>query len=81
MQALSQKMIAFKTFTRNKQGNSKNEVKPLQQRNLNLVIVPEDIDYFSETLEALILNIDSKIPEIFQDFLHEELLSDIYKNI
>ena len=68
-------------FTRNKQENSKNKLKPLKRRNLNSVIVPEDVNYFSETLKPQILNIDSKVPEIFQGFLCEESFSDIGNNI
>ena len=76
-----EKMFAKNIFTRNKQENSENEVKPLKQRNLNQVIVPDDVDHFSEILEAQILNIDSKIPEFFQEFLSEESFGDIGKNI
>ena len=57
-----EKMFSKKTFTRNKQENSKNEVRPLKRRNLNPGIVPDDVDHFSETSDAQILNIDSKIP-------------------
>ena len=53
-----------------KQENSKNEVKPLKRRNLNPVIVPGDVDDFSEILEVQLLNIDSKILEFFQEFLY-----------
>ena len=42
-----EKMITKKNFTRNKQKNSRNELKPLKRRNLNLVIVLDDIDHFS----------------------------------
>ena len=72
------KMFAKKTFTRNKQGNSTNEVKPLKRRNLNPGI---DVNRFREILEAQILNLDSKIPEFFQEFLSEESFSEIGKNI
>ena len=75
------KMFSKKTFTRKKQGISRNEVKPLKRRNLNPVIEPDDVDQFSEIAEAQILNIDSKIPEFFQDFLSEESFSEIGKNI
>ena len=75
------KMFSKKTFTRNKQENSKNEVRPSKRRNLNPGIEPDDVDRFSEISEAQILNIDSKIPEYFQEFLSEELFSEIGKNI
>ena len=79
---ISQEKLMFKKiFTKNKQETSKNEVKPLKRRYLNLVIVPNDADHFSETSEAQISNIGSKIPEIFQDFLSEESFSEIGKNI
>ena len=76
-----EKMFAMKTFTRNKQGNPENEVKPSKQRNLNPIIVPDDVDHFSEISAGYILNIDSKIPEFFQDFLSEESISEIGENI
>ena len=75
------KMFSKKTFTRKKQENSKNEVRPSKRRNLNPEIVPDDVDHFSEIPEAQILNIDSKIAEYFQKFLSEELFSEIGKNI
>ena len=82
MQTLSQeKMSSKKTFTRNKRENSKNEVRPLKRRNINPVIVPDDVDHFSEISEAQILNIESKIPEFLQEFLSEESFSEIGKNI
>ena len=46
------KIFSKKTFTKNIQRNSKNEVKPLKQRNLNPGIVPDDVDRFSEISEA-----------------------------
>ena len=58
-------MTTKKMFTENEQGNSRNEVNPLKRRNLNLSIVPDDVDHFSEISEAQILNIYSKIPEFF----------------
>ena len=73
-------MITKKRFTRNKQENSKNEEKPLKRRNLSPMIVPDDVDHCSKISEAQILNIDSKIPEFFQEFLSEELFSEIGKN-
>ena len=76
-----EKLFSKKNFTRNKQENSENEVKPLRRRNLNPGIVPDDVDHFSEISEAHMLNIDSKIPEYFQEFLNEELFSEIGKNI
>ena len=72
MQTLSQETLLMltkktpnskKTFTRDKQENSKNEVRPSKRRNLSPGIVPDDVDRFSEISEAQILNIDSKIPE------------------
>ena len=48
---------------------------------MNPVVVSNDVDHFCEISEAQILNIDSKIPEICQDFLCEESFSDIDKNI
>ena len=53
-----EKMTTNKICTKNKQENSKNEVKPSKQRNLNPVIVPDDVDHFSVISEAQILNID-----------------------
>ena len=76
-----EKMNTKKIFTRNKQENSKNEVKPSKRRNLKPVIVPNDVNYFSEILEAQILNIDSNIPEFFQEFLSEKSFSEIGENI
>ena len=75
------KMFSKKTFTKNIQRNSKNEVKPLKQRNLNPEIVPDNVDRFSEISKAQILNVDSKIPEFFVEFFSEESFSDIGKNI
>ena len=60
-----EKMFFKKTFTRKKQENSKNAVRPSKRRNLNPEIVPDDVDRFSEISETQILNIDSKIPEYF----------------
>ena len=48
---------------------------------MNPSIVPDDVSNFSEILEAQILNVDSKIPEFFQEFLNEESFSDIGQNI
>ena len=76
-----EKMTTKKMFTRNKQEISENEVKTLKRRNLNPVIVPDDVDHFSEISEAQILYIDSKIPEFFQEFLNEEIFSEIGENI
>ena len=76
-----EKMFSKKTFTNKKQENSKNEVRPSKRRNLNPEIVQDDVDRFSEILKAQILNIDSKIPEYFLEFLSEELFSEIGKNI
>ena len=76
-----EKMFFKKTFTRNKQENSKNEARPSKRSNLNPGIVPDDVDHSSEISEAHILNIDSKIPKYFQKFLSEELFSEIGKNI
>ena len=67
--------------TENKQENSEDEVKNLERRNLNPVIVPDDVDHFSDISEAQILNIDSKIPEFVQEFHSEELFSEIDKII
>ena len=64
-------MFAKKTFTRNKPENSKDEVKPSKRKNLNPINVPDDVDHFSDISEAQILNIHSKIPEFFQEFLSE----------
>ena len=75
------KCFPRKLLQEKKQENSKNEVGPSKRRNLNPEIVPDDVDRFSEVSEAQILNIDSKIPEYFQEFLSEELFSDICKNI
>ena len=75
------KMFPNKTFARNKQENSENEVKPSKRRNLNPIIVPDDVDHFSEISEAQILNIDSKIPEFFQDFLSQKSFNEIGENI
>ena len=71
----------MKTFTRNKQENSKNEVRLLKRRNLNPVVAPDYVNRFSEISEAQILNIDLKIPEFLQEFLSEESFSEIGKNI
>ena len=75
------KMFAKKTFTRNKQGNYKNKLKPPKKINLNPEIVPDNVDHLNEISEALILNIDSKVPEFSQEFLSEESFSEIGKNI
>ena len=48
-------MFAKKNFTRNKKGNSKNEIKPSKRKNLYSVIAPDDVDHFSEISEAQIL--------------------------
>ena len=72
-----EKMFSKITFARKKQENSKNEVRPLKRRNLNPEIVPDNVDHFSEISETQILNIDSKIPEFFQEFLSEESFSQI----
>ena len=48
---------------------------------MNSGIVPDDVDHFSEIPESQILKIDSKIPELLQEFLSEESLSEIGKNI
>ena len=63
-------MFSKKTFTRNKQENSENEVRPLKRRNLNPGISKTQILY-----------IDSKVPEFFQEFISEESFSEIGKNI
>ena len=76
-----EKIFSKKTFTRNKQENSENEVRSLKRRNLNPGIVPDDVDHFSEISEVQILNINSKIPEFFQEFLSEESFFEIGKNI
>ena len=76
-----EKTISKKTFTRNKQENSKNEVRPSKRRNLNQGIVSDDVDYFSEIPEAQILNIDTKVPEFLQESLSQESFSEIGKNI
>ena len=75
------KMFSKKTFTRKKQENSKNEVRPSKRRNLNPEIVPDDVDRFSQISEVQLLNVDSKFPKYFQGFLSEELFSEIGKNI
>ena len=76
-----EKMFSKITFARKKQENSKNEVRPLKRRNLNPEIVPDNVDHFSEISETQILNIDSKIPEFFQEFLSEESFSQIQSDI
>ena len=43
-----EKTFSKKTFTRNKQENSKNKIGPLKRRNLNPGIVPVDVNHFSE---------------------------------
>ena len=53
-----EEMFSKKTFTRNKQEKSKNEVRPSKRSNLNPEIVPDDVDHFSEISEAHVLNID-----------------------
>ena len=40
-------MFSKKNFTRKKQENSKNGVRPSKQRNLDPGIVPGDVDRFS----------------------------------
>ena len=70
-----EKMTTMEIFTRNKQENSENGVKTLKRRNLNPVMVPDDVDQFSKISDAQILNIDSKIPEFFKEYLSEELFS------
>ena len=47
-----EKITTKKIFTGNKREKSKNEVKPLKLRNLNLVIAPDDIYHFSGTSKA-----------------------------
>ena len=47
-----EKMFAKKTFTRHKQENFKNEVRPSRRRNLNPGIVPDDVDHFGKISEA-----------------------------
>ena len=42
-----EKMFGKKTFTKNKQENSKNEVQPLKRRNLNPRFPPDDVNHFS----------------------------------
>ena len=64
-----------------KNKKTENEVRPSKRRNLNPRIVPEDVDRSSEISQAQILNIDSKMPEYFKEFLSEELFSEIGKNI
>ena len=76
-----EKMTTKKIFTRNKQENSENDVKPSKRRNLNPVIVLYDVDHFSEIPEDQILNTDSKIQGFFQEFLSQESFSGIGKNI
>ena len=48
---------------------------------MNPGIIPDDVHRFSEISEAQILNINSKIPEFFQEFLSEESFREIGKNI
>ena len=48
---------------------------------MNPVIVPDDVDHFSEISEAQVLNIHPKIPEFFQDFLSVKSFSETGKNI
>ena len=79
--ASQEKMTTKKIFTRNKQEISRNEVKPLERRNLSPLIVPEDVDNFRKISESQILNINLKIPEFFQEFLSEESFSESGKNI
>ena len=78
---LKKECFPRKLLQEKEQENSKNEVRPSKRRNLNPEIVPDDVDHFSEISEAQILSIDSKIPEYFQEFLSEELFSEIGKNI
>ena len=75
-----EKIFDKKTSTRNKQENSKNEVKPFKQRNLSPMIVPDGVDHSSKISEAQISNIDSKISEFFQEFLSEESFGVIGEN-
>ena len=75
----NEKMITKKMFTRKKQEKSRNKVKPLKWRNLNRVIAPDNVDHFRKTSEAKILNINTKIAEICQDFLTGESFSDLKK--
>ena len=75
------KLFSKKIFTRNKQENSENEVRPSRRKNLNSGIAPDDVDRFSKISEAQILNIDLKIQEYLQEFLSEELFSEIGNNI
>ena len=56
-----EKTFSKKTFTRNKQGNSKNEVRPSKRRNLNPGIVPDDLEHFSEISEAQIIDLSQKL--------------------
>ena len=44
------------------------------------MIVSDDVDHSSKISAAQILNIDSKIPEFFQEFLSDALFSEIGKN-
>ena len=74
-------LLMKKWLPRNKHEYSKNEVKPLKRRNLNPVIVPDDVDHFSEISEAQMLIINSKIRDFFHDFLSEESFTEIGKYI
>ena len=53
----------------------------MKRINLNPVIVPDNVDDFSETSESQILNIKIQIPEIIPDFLREQSFNEIAKNI
>ena len=47
-----EKLLTGKFFTRNKQEYSKKEVKPLKRRNLNPIVVPDDVDHFTGIMKA-----------------------------
>ena len=47
-----EKMTTENIFTRNKQENSKNEIKTLKRRNLNPMIIPDDVDHSRKISEA-----------------------------
>ena len=56
-------------------------MQPSKRRNLNPRIAPDAVNHFNEISKAQMLNIDSKIPEFFRQFLNEESFSEIGKNI
>ena len=76
-----EKMNLENAFIKINQENNIKKVITAKNKYFNSVFTEDDANYFSETSEGPIPNVNLRLSEIFNGILNEELLNEINKDI